>query len=160
MKRIKGTKGKTKIKIKNNLIKSFKEVRTLKVAVVYYSRTGQTRRFIEKLSQEVPDLEVFEIKSGEEEFSKPYVLITPTYNYGSVPEKVETFLRQGANSENMLAVASGGNTNWGKDNFCMSGYLISEKFKVPWIRKFELQGSSKDVQVVKEEIIKLNTEEG
>lgn len=130
------------------------------VAVVYYSRTGQTKRFIEKLSEELPDLEIIEIDSGWEKVETPYVLITPTYKYGSVPEEVEDFLETPENTENIVAVVSSGNTNWGRANYGMAGHTVSKSLGVPWVHRFELQGGNKDLQKVKEEIVKLNNKEG
>lgn len=128
----------------------------MKVSVVYYSRTGQTRRFIEKLSQEVPDLKMFEIKSGEEEFNKPYVLITPTYRFGGVPEEVEEFLNKEGNANSVVAVVSSGNKNWGIENYAVSGDKISKMLNIPLLHKFEMRGSESDVKQVKKELIKLN----
>lgn len=128
----------------------------MKVAVVYYSRTGQTRRFVEKLNQELPDLEMFEIKSGEEEFNKPYVLITPTYRFGGIPEEVEEFLNSERNANSIVAVTSSGNKNWGIENYAVSGDKISKKLKIPLLHKFEMRGGESDVKKVKEELIKLN----
>lgn len=131
----------------------------MRVAIAYYSKTGQTRRFIEKLSKELPDLAITEIDSGWEKLESPYVLITPTYKYGSVPEEVEDFLETPENAKNITAVISSGNTNWGRANYAMAGSKISESLRVPWLHKFEMQGNSKDLKRIAEEIIKINNKE-
>lgn len=132
----------------------------MNVAVVYYSRTGQTARFIEKLSEELPQLKVVEINSGWEKIDTPYVLFTPTYQFGNVPEEVEDFLESPVNANNIVGVVSSGNTNWGKDKFAMSGEKISRKMRVPWLHKFELRGGESDVRLVKEEILRINNKKG
>lgn len=128
----------------------------MSVAVAFHSRTGQTRRFIEKLCEELPSLEAIEIDSGWEKVDKPYVLVTPTYRFGNIPEEVEDFLETLENAENIVAVVSSGNMNWGRDRFAMSGDKISKWMNVPWLHKFELRGNTQDLEIVKEELIKIN----
>lgn len=107
----------------------------------------------------MPDLAITEIDSGWEKLESPYILITPTYKYGSVPEEVEDFLETPENARNIIAVISSGNTNWGRANYAMAGSKISESLRVPWLHKFEMQGNSKDLKRIAEEIIKINNKE-
>ena len=59
-----------------------------------------------------------------------------------MPKEVQSFLE--VNHHNLHAVAASGNRNWGQ-NFAKAGRTISEKYHVPLLMKFEVQGSNKDV---------------
>lgn len=109
--------------------------------VYYDSMTGNVKRFIQKLN--LPCEQIQEDKIATED----YILITYTTGFGNVPERVEHFLQQ--NYEHLQAVASSGNRNWG-DMFGASGDKISKLYNVPLLHKFELAGTSKDVEIFKE----------
>lgn len=107
-----------------------------KILVVYYSRTGNVRRFLKKV-----DLETVEIKDGLE-IDKDFVLVTPTTGFGDVPMQVLKFLQR--NHYKMRAVAASGNRNWGT-GFAKSADKVSNMYNVPILLKFELSGTSEDV---------------
>ncbi len=111
--------------------------------LVYFSKTGQTERFIKKVKEhiEIPTMRIEE----DTILSNKYILLTPTYFFGQVPDEVSHFLN--INSEKMIAVMSSGNRNWGGD-FAKSGELISQAFNVPLIGKYELSGTEQDVQIL------------
>lgn len=127
----------------------------MKIKVVYYSRTGQTKRFIEKISDRIPELGIYRIQTGGELCEHPYILITPTYNFGEIPEEVEKFLVSGNNMDNITSVISSGNKNWG-DQFAASGNKVSEWQNVPLRHKYELRGNEEDVKKVVDIIRKEN----
>ncbi|UXU70541.1 class Ib ribonucleoside-diphosphate reductase assembly flavoprotein NrdI [Mammaliicoccus sciuri] len=85
-------------------------------------------------------------KTLSEYQSGKYILITPTYNFGEVPEEVNAFLEN--HNKDMIAVMSAGNRNWGQ-NFAKSGETISKKYNVELIGKFEMMGTQSDVEVLK-----------
>lgn len=113
------------------------------IHLVYYSQTGQTERFIEKVLEKV-NIQTIKIEKDMMIDTK-YILLTPTYMFGEVPEEVVKFLSN--NSENMLAVMSSGNRNWGS-NFAKAGDIISSYYKVELIGKYELAGTNKDVDTL------------
>lgn len=129
-----------------------------KLVVVYYSRTGQTKRFVEKIGEELPDTKFYRIKGSElkEVVNSPYVLITPTYMQGNVPEQVDDFLEEDGNYNKLVAVVSSGNKNWGSDLFAGSGRKISNKYSVPLIHQYEMRGNRSDLEKVISELNKLN----
>lgn len=108
--------------------------------IAYYSKTGNTRRFVDKLDQSA-----VEITPGLT-LEQPFVLVTPTYNFGQVPEEVVEFIK--FNHTNMLGVVGTGNIVWAQ-NFAKSADIISRQFSVPIIRKIELSGTAQDVGYVK-----------
>ena len=114
--------------------------------VVFDSKTGNVKRFVQKLSlpsrQVCPDLLVQE----------PFVLVTHTTGFGQIPQTTLDFLEQ--NYFYLRGVASSGNRNWG-ENFARAAELISEKYNVPILLKFELSGTKKDVEVFKERMEQL-----
>lgn len=123
------------------------------IIVYYSSATQNTRRFVDKLDMDCVAIPI----SGEPPIvSEPYVLITPTYGGGAsmmgrpshpVPHQVKKFLTKGDNAEHMVAVIAGGNINFGSD-YGKAGDIISQKFGVPYVYRFELAGTDHDVSVV------------
>jgi len=113
--------------------------------IAYDSRTGNVQRFVQKLGPEwrcvriQPDLTLDE----------PFVLVTYTTGFGQVPEKVEAFLAR--NHALLRGVSASGNRNWG-DYFARSADLISQRYNVPIVSKFELSGTGRDVELFQREV--------
>lgn len=124
------------------------------IHIVYYSSgTGNTAAFVRKLGL---DSTVIPGKGEPPTVTVPYVLVVPTYGGGaslggrrtpSVPRQVSSFLMSGENASYMRAVISGGNMNFGQD-YGRAGMLISRRFDVPYVWRFELRGTDHDVQTV------------
>lgn len=106
----------------------------------YYSRTNNTKRFIDKLET---DIDSFNITEAHPQGS--FILITPTYNFGQIPEEVVEFLEQ--HGSKLAAVISCGNKNWGTA-FGQAGNKISDRYDVPLLHKLELSGNKKDKEIV------------
>lgn len=119
--------------------------------IVYFSSvSGNTHRFVQKLglpAKRIPLYPNQEMLRVDEE----YVLIVPTYGggneKGAVPKQVIKFLNDEHNRSLIRGVITGGNTNFG-EAYCIAGDIISQKCKVPHLYKFELLGTSTDVQKV------------
>lgn len=111
--------------------------------IVYDSKTGNVKRLVSKLHMPsvrlTPDLIM----------SEPFVLATFTTGFGQVPESTQKFLNN--NHELMRGVVASGNRNWG-DIFAKAGDIISIKYHVPYLHRFELSGTSKDIQIIKEKV--------
>ena len=111
--------------------------------IVYFSsKTGNTRRFVEKLGFEnsvaiTPNLIV----------NEPFILVTGTYarndGTGAVHPSVIKFLNN--NKDHIKGVVAGGNRNFGH-HFAFAGDVISYKCKVELLYKFELFGNDTDVE--------------
>jgi len=130
--------------------------------IVYFSNiTNNTERLVDKLNVDSsyriplkkPDNELLEIR-------EPYILITPTYGdpegKGAVPHQVKKFLTYSDNSDNLLAVISSGNINFGRQ-YGIAGEIIAKKFNVPLLYKFELAGQPEDVTKIKNMISLFDT---
>jgi protein involved in ribonucleotide reduction len=107
--------------------------------IAFYSMTGNIRRFLN--SVDIPDTyELYQITNDNvrDKIDDRFILITPTYGFGAVPDIVQSFLE--VNGNNLKAVVSSGNRNWGR-NFARAGEYISEEFKVPLLMKIELHGT-------------------
>jgi ribonucleoside-diphosphate reductase 2, operon protein nrdI len=111
--------------------------------IAYDSKTGNVRRFIEKLK--LPAVRIEESMAIDE----PFVLVTYTTGFGQVPEKVASFLRD--NHAGLRGVSASGNRNWGS-GFALSADRISEMYGVPVISKFELSGTTRDVEKFVQEV--------
>lgn len=108
--------------------------------VIYYSITGNTKAFASRFRSALP-VEVF--ISTE----VPFVIFTPTYNFGEIPEPVADFLHK--NHSYLKGVVAFGNRNWG-GKFAKAGDLIAEQYGVPLIRKIELRGTDQDYDYINE----------
>lgn len=105
--------------------------------VVYDSKTGNVKRFINKLNMRAVQID------EQQQVHEPFVLVTYTTGFGQVPEKVDSFLA--TNHKHLRGVSASGNRNWGP-GFAKSADTISQKYDVPVILKFELSGTSQDTQ--------------
>ncbi|MWC29923.1 class Ib ribonucleoside-diphosphate reductase assembly flavoprotein NrdI [Paenibacillus sp. MMS18-CY102] len=116
--------------------------------VVYDSRTGNVRRFVEKLNMKSLSIE----NDGDMTVEEPFVLVTFTTGFGQVPDRVEKFL--GRNASKLKGVSASGNRNWG-ESFARSADDISKRYNVPVIHKFELSGTGRDVDQFQQGVNKL-----
>jgi protein involved in ribonucleotide reduction len=105
--------------------------------IVYDSRTGNVRRFVDKLPFRSVRIE------DHLRVDEPFVLVTYTTGFGDVPDKVLRFLD--ANGSRMKGVAASGNRNWGA-LFARSADTIARSYGVPVLAKFELSGTAQDVR--------------
>ena len=121
--------------------------------IVFYSnRSGNTRRFVEKLGVENPiRLSVNPKREPIPLVTKPYILFVPTYGGGdgeyAIPVIVARFLNVRSNRDLLRGVVGFGNTNFG-EHYCKAAYLIANKTGVPLLAKVELLGTPEDVELV------------
>lgn len=111
------------------------------LTIVYYTKTKQTEKFVSKLLEAI-DIQSIKIQD-ELIVDTPFILLTPTYFFGEVPKEVSEFLHH--NHNNLVAVMSSGNRNWG-GNFAKSGETISKEYNVELIGKYELAGNNQDIE--------------
>ena len=131
--------------------------------IVYFSNvTNNTERFVFKIQQE----NTYRIPLKKEETKKtitePYILVTPTYGdhekKGMIPHQVKRFLKTPQHVELLRGVISSGNRNFGNE-YGIAGEIISKKFNIPHLYKFELAGEEEDVIAVKNMLSLLNKEQ-
>lgn len=118
--------------------------------LAFDSKTGNVRRFVNKLNLEMPAVQIQEDLLLEE----PFILVTYTTGFGQVPDKVQTFLKQ--NHSWMRGVAASGNRNWGT-SFAKSADTISSAYQVPLLAKFELSGTMRDLELFKSGVASIAT---
>ncbi len=123
--------------------------------LVYFSSVSEnTHRFVQKLGIPATRIPLH----GRIEVDRPYVLVLPTYGGGRhtpdieaggyVPKQVIAFLNNERNRALLRGVIAAGNTNFGAE-FCYAGQVISGKYGVPYLYRFELMGTDEDVQAVR-----------
>ena len=120
--------------------------------LVYFTLTGQTRRFIKKL-----ELEAYEIDSNNpfHELNEPYILVVPTYD-SDVTEVVNDFLDFKSNKTNLRGVAGGGNRNFG-ELFIFTAKDIARDYQIPLLFEFEFNGTVEDVKNFKKVVSELES---
>lgn len=120
--------------------------------LVYFSSVSEnTRRFIDRLDRDAARIPLRPRREGMIQVSRPYVLVLPTYGggekSGAVPKQVIQFLNNPVNRSLIRGVITAGNTNFG-EHYCLAGPIISAKCRVPELYRFELLGTTRDVERV------------
>ncbi len=122
----------------------------MKTKVLYFSRTGNLEKFANKLREK--GYSNIEPITEDLKVDCPFVLLVSTIYFGEVPIEYKKFLKN--NPTGLIGVSGSGNRNWGR-NFAVAADIISDKFKVPIISKFELSGNEHDVNKFLLEVEKL-----
>lgn len=125
--------------------------------IVYFSSVSEnTHRFVTRLCARAIRIPVND-RHGTVTVDEPYVLISPTYGGGKVssatgggyvPKQVIRFLNDAHNESLIRGVIAAGNTNFGEE-FCLAGDVISRKCGVPYLYRFELMGTTDDIERVR-----------
>ncbi|MTT30738.1 class Ib ribonucleoside-diphosphate reductase assembly flavoprotein NrdI [Terrilactibacillus sp. BCM23-1] len=111
--------------------------------ILYETMTGNVKRFLNKVGLEHQPID------RQSHIDEPFILVTNTIGFGQPPESVTEFLSY--NGHFIRAVAASGNRNWGP-NFAHSADVISAKYNVPILYKFELGGTLQDVMTFRERV--------
>ncbi|WP_150132540.1 class Ib ribonucleoside-diphosphate reductase assembly flavoprotein NrdI [Bacillus subtilis] len=115
--------------------------------ITYESKTGNVRRFVKALQQEL-DIEAIEI-TDDTIITQEFIHITYTIGFGEVPERTLNFIKK--NKNKIRGVVVSGNKVWG-DNYGLAGEKLSAKFHIPLLLKFELSGTKQDLQKLIQEV--------
>ena len=119
--------------------------------VYYSSQSGNTVRFVERLS--LPAMRI-PISPSEPmpEPTEPYILICPSYadgqGRGAVAKQVIHFLNDPKRRAGLRGVIASCNRNFG-ELFACAGDVITKKCDVPVLYRFELAGTDADIRNVK-----------
>lgn len=111
--------------------------------IAYDSKTGNVKRFISKVNMRSVQID------PELVLDEPFILVTYTTGFGQVPDSSQHFLKR--NASMVRGVSASGNRNWGA-NFAKSAQIISSLYDIPVISKFELSGTTQDVQYFVKEV--------
>lgn len=122
--------------------------------VVYFSVTGQTRRFIKKAQLESV---AYEISPLDPFFTvkEPFILITPTYEE-EITEPVFDFLRYEDNATYCQGVVGTGNRNFA-ELFIFTAKDIVAEFHLPLLQAFEFAGTNRDIKTFMEVVKSLES---
>ena len=125
--------------------------------IVYFSSVTEfTHKFVQKLELPAVRIPIKASEASELIIENKFILITPTYGAagkGFVPQQVIKFLNQEQNRQNLIGVISSGNINFLED-YAKAGNVIAEKLNIPLLYKFELVGTTDDVNNVNKGIKK------
>lgn len=123
--------------------------------IVYFSSvTENTKVFVEQLG--IP-LARLPLRRTDEELSVdyPYVLFVPTYGGGrgesAIPPQVKTFMKDPEHRRLCIGVIGGGNINFG-NKYAIAADMVARKLGVPVLARFELRGTQKDLNTIREGI--------
>ncbi|MCY8466977.1 class Ib ribonucleoside-diphosphate reductase assembly flavoprotein NrdI [Bacillus atrophaeus] len=115
--------------------------------ITYESKTGNVRRFVKALQQEL-SIEAIEI-TDDTIIKQEFIHITYTIGFGEVPERTLNFINN--NKNKIRGVVVSGNKVWG-ENYGLAGDKLSAKFHTPLLLKFELSGTTQDLQKMIQEV--------
>lgn len=115
--------------------------------VVYFSLTGQTRKFVNKLNMDLLELNP---ANPFIVINEPFIIVTPTYDE-EVSDLLNDFLETAENVSYFKGIAGGGNINFGQ-LFVFTAKDISKAYNVPLLHQFEFQGSDEDVRILKKAV--------
>ncbi|GAA4064165.1 class Ib ribonucleoside-diphosphate reductase assembly flavoprotein NrdI [Amphibacillus indicireducens] len=123
--------------------------------IVFFSQTGQTRKFVEKVKQ----YESIEITPSnfEIEMSEPFILVMPSYEANVHPIVIDTaadFLETSDNIAYCKGLFGGGNLNFAQ-LFCITAKTLAKDYNIPLLHEFEFQGTPLDVKKLEEELQKI-----
>ncbi len=119
--------------------------------LIYFSSSSDnTHRFVRKLHTDSARIPLF-TKEPTLQTCSPFVLVLPTYGgtagAGAVPRQVIKFLNNERNRALIRGVIGAGNTNFG-ETYCLAADIVAAKCSVPLLYRFELMGTSEDVDRV------------
>ena len=122
--------------------------------LIYFSSVSEnTKRFVDKLRIDAARIPLRPRIEGRIRASNPFVLVVPTYGggepSGAVPKQVIHFLNDPENRGLLRGVITAGNTNFG-EHYCLAGPVIAAKCRIPELYRFELLGTERDVERVRE----------
>ena len=112
--------------------------------IYYDSKTGNVHRFTKKMQSQRPDWHFIKINPTMVIKNEGH-LLTFTTKIGEIPATTEEFLQNENNSKLLKSVSSSGNRNWGQF-FALAADKIQEKYGIPVLMKFELSGTSTEVE--------------
>jgi len=123
--------------------------------IVFFSQTGQTKKYIEKINHD----EKVEItpEHFEIEMKEPFILVLPSYEPNVYPIVIDTaadFLETADNKAYCKGIFGGGNRNFA-ELFCITAKILSKDYQIPILHEFEFQGSPLDVKKMEEELGKI-----
>lgn len=118
--------------------------------VWFSSSSGNTQRFIERLG--LPNVRIPLNERQRIQVDEPYILVVPSYGgggtAGAVPRQVIRFLNDPHNRALIRGVIASGNRNFGAA-FGRAGDVIAQKCHVPYLYRFELMGTPRDIDNVR-----------
>ncbi|THJ67472.1 class Ib ribonucleoside-diphosphate reductase assembly flavoprotein NrdI [Arthrobacter echini] len=119
--------------------------------LIYFSSVSDnTHRFVGKLGIESARMPLL-TREPTLRATRPYVLVLPTYGgiagERAVPRQVVKFLNNEQNRSLLRGVIGAGNTNFG-ETYCLAADIVAAKCAVPVLYKFEVMGTSEDVDRV------------
>lgn len=122
-----------------------------KLQLVYFSLTGQTKRFVKKLglaSQEIDPANPFFTPQA------PFILLAPTYDEETT-SAINDFLEYRNNLQKCRGVIGSGNRNFAQ-KFIYTAKDLCLDYHLPLLYAYEFNGTPQDVQNVKEIVERLD----
>ncbi|QDK71361.1 class Ib ribonucleoside-diphosphate reductase assembly flavoprotein NrdI [Lactococcus protaetiae] len=127
--------------------------------LVYFSLTGQTRRFVSKT--DLPHEEI--LADSDLEMNEDFILITPSYAEESptvsksieVMDPVFDFMAYNDNYKFCRGIIGTGNRNFA-GIYIFTAKEISAKYQIPILYDFEFNGTPSDVEMVEKLAKKLD----
>ncbi|MGT2925776.1 class Ib ribonucleoside-diphosphate reductase assembly flavoprotein NrdI [Streptococcus cuniculipharyngis] len=114
------------------------------ITLVFYSLTGQCRRFVDKLGLLDTSIEL-KSTANYPRMTSPFILLVPSYDDSDV-ELVDDFLTE--NVALCQGLLGSGNRNFGPE-FCKTARRYAQTYGLPILHEFEFNGTDQDLEYVK-----------
>lgn len=122
--------------------------------IVYFSNTGQTRKFVNKLKYDYLELN---FSNPFQIVDEDFIIIAPSYEKEAT-EIIDDFVETGDNIKYCKGVVGSGNRNFA-DLFCFTAKDFAVEHDIPYLYEFEFQGMDKDVENLTEIINRIYNNE-
>lgn len=148
-----------------------------KMNVYYISIEGNTKHFLNKMSQVFKNIKLYEISDQSDliKFKAPFFCFVPTYVKGTQrdprlheDETGENFgikemntltmndeLGYQKNSKSCLGLIGSGNKNFGEDCYCWTALHYHLKYHIPVVDDFEIRGTSADENRINNKMVEI-----
>lgn len=116
--------------------------------VVYYTLTGNVRRFVKRLDMDSLELSKSNLLT---QVNENYIVIAPTYD-DEITDIISEFIDYKNNKQYLIGFVGSGNLNF-DNNYVFNAKDLSKKYNKRLIYSFEYSGTDTDIANFKKEVL-------
>lgn len=116
--------------------------------VVYYTLTGNVRRFVKRLDMDSLELSKSNLLT---QVNENHIVIAPTYD-DEITDIISEFIDYKNNKQYLIGFVGSGNLNF-DNNYVFNAKDLSKKYNKRLIYSFEYSGTDTDIANFKKEVL-------